>query len=57
MIESSLATTGERRTSILVKRLGLSQGQSRKTLEAIGREFGLTRERVRQIVDKGLELI
>ncbi|MGC2704335.1 MAG: DNA-directed RNA polymerase subunit alpha C-terminal domain-containing protein [Candidatus Acidiferrales bacterium] len=57
VIESSLATTGERRTSILVKRLGLSQGQSRKTLEAIGREFGLTRERVRQIVDKGLELI
>jgi Bacterial RNA polymerase, alpha chain C terminal domain len=57
VIEATFARLGDRRASILAKRMGLSHGQPRKTLEAIGREFHLTRERVRQIVDIGLRLI
>jgi hypothetical protein len=57
VIENSLARLRERHSAILAKRMGLSQGQSRKTLEAIGREFHMTRERVRQIVAAGLKLI
>jgi hypothetical protein len=57
VIESSVASLGDRRASMLAKRMGISHGQSRKTLEAIGREFHLTRERVRQIVEAGLRLI
>lgn len=56
-IDATLATLTATRSSILAKRMGLSHGQSRKTLEAIGREFHLTRERVRQIVNIGLKLI
>lgn len=57
VIDSTITRLGTRRTAILTKRMGLSRGQSRKTLEAIGREFQLTRERVRQIVETGLKLI
>lgn len=57
VIETTLLRSGDRRSSILTKRMGLSRGESRRTLEAIGREFHLTRERVRQIVDAALKLI
>jgi hypothetical protein len=57
VIENALTTLRPRMVSILVKRMGVAPGQPRKTLEAIGREFDLTRERVRQIVDKGLQII
>ena len=57
VIESVIAKLEPRTVSILTERMGLSSGRSRKTLEAIGREFHLTRERVRQIADKGLQII
>ena len=57
VIEAALARLGNRRASILTRRMGLSQGHPRKTLEATGREFHMTRERVRQIVSAGLKLI
>ncbi|MFA7308454.1 MAG: sigma factor-like helix-turn-helix DNA-binding protein [Patescibacteria group bacterium] len=38
----------EKQQKVLMKRFGLS-GRKRVTLDAIGREFGVTRERVRQI--------
>ena len=57
VIENTFERLGERRKSILTKRIGVRHGQSRKTLEAIGREFDLTRERVRQIVAAGLKLV
>lgn len=57
IIETGLTSLGDRSIAILTKRMGLSRGQSRKTLEAIGREFHLTRERVRQIVEASLKFI
>jgi len=57
VIEAIFAKLGDRNTSILIKRMGLSRGHSRKTLEAIGREFHLTRERVRQVVKTALRLV
>jgi Bacterial RNA polymerase, alpha chain C terminal domain/Sigma-70, region 4 len=57
VIESTIERLGTRHAAILTRRMGLSHGQSRKTLDAIGREFQLTRERVRQIVERGLKLV
>jgi hypothetical protein len=57
LLEISFAKLGARSAAILSRRVGLSEGQTRKTLEATGREFRLTRERVRQIVEAGLKLI
>lgn len=42
-----------RTKEVVVRRFGLSDGQ-RQTLEAIGNDHGITRERVRQIEDNGL---
>lgn len=42
-----------RTREIIVRRFGLSNG-GRQTLEAIGKNYGITRERVRQIQDSGL---
>lgn len=39
---------------VIVKRFGLKDGQ-RMTLEAIGKEYGITRERVRQIEEDALK--
>lgn len=44
----------ERTKNILVKRYGLD-GSERKTLEEIGRSYGITRERVRQIESLALK--
>jgi len=43
----------ERERKVLVMRFGLDDGQSR-TLEEVGHEFGVTRERIRQIEAKAL---
>ena len=43
-----LSRLSTRQKDVLTKRYGLKNGQ-RKTLEAIGDEYGITRERVRQI--------
>lgn len=53
-IERSLATLGEREAEILRYYYGLKGYQS-LTLEEIGTEFGLTRERVRQIKEKAIK--
>ena len=48
-IDGALAALGDRRDIRIVRlRLGLENGQAH-TLEAVGREFGITRERVRQL--------
>jgi RNA polymerase primary sigma factor len=44
----------ERNRDILTKRYGLDKNSKRLTLEAIGSEYGITRERVRQIENFGL---
>jgi hypothetical protein len=46
-----LPSFGDRNVSIVIRFLGLD-GTGKKTLEEVGREFGVTRERVRQITSK-----
>ena len=53
-VERSLATLGEREAEILRYYFGL-KGYQQHTLEEIGDEFGLTRERVRQIKEKAIK--
>ncbi|NQU54493.1 MAG: RNA polymerase sigma factor RpoD/SigA [Bacteroidetes bacterium] len=53
-IERSLATLGDREAEILRFYFGLN-GYQAFTLEEIGNEFGLTRERVRQIKEKAIK--
>ena len=48
MASDLLSRLSTRQKDVLTKRFGLKNGQ-RKTLEAIGDEYGITRERVRQI--------
>ncbi len=47
-IDGVLSTLSEREKRVLQLRFGLEDGRSR-TLEEVGREFGVTRERIRQI--------
>lgn len=46
----------KRQKDIILRRFGLAAGE-RETLEAIGEDFGVTRERVRQIGEDGLKKI
>ena len=48
-----LGTLSERERRVLALRFGLEDGRSR-TLEEVGRDFGVTRERIRQIEAKAL---
>lgn len=52
-IGSALNKLTERERRIVVLRYGLADGQFR-TLEEVGREFGITRERIRQIEAKAI---
>lgn len=52
-IRQALDTLSDRERNLLILRFGLEDGRSR-TLEEVGREFGVTRERVRQIEAKAL---
>ena len=52
-VEDVLHTLTERESRVLQLRFGLEDGRSR-TLEEVGREFGVTRERIRQIEAKAL---
>ena len=47
-IDDVLSTLSEREARVLELRFGLGDGISH-TLEQVGREFGVTRERIRQI--------
>jgi RNA polymerase primary sigma factor len=52
-LESVLRTLSERESRVIQLRFGLLDGHPR-TLEEVGREFHLTRERIRQIEAKAL---
>ncbi|BAU83014.1 RNA polymerase sigma factor rpoS [Streptomyces laurentii] len=52
-LEAVLSTLGERERQVVALRYGLDDGRPR-TLEEIGRLFGVTRERIRQIESKTL---
>lgn len=47
----------ERAFEVVTNRFGLTDDAERKTLEAIGKKYGITRERVRQIENAALTLI
>jgi RNA polymerase primary sigma factor len=52
-LESVLHTLSEREKEVIEMRFGLKDGQPR-TLEEVGKRFGVTRERIRQIESKTL---
>jgi RNA polymerase primary sigma factor len=52
-LESVLHTLHEREKKVIQLRFGLHDGTPR-TLEEVGKEFGVTRERIRQIESKTL---
>jgi RNA polymerase primary sigma factor len=52
-LESVLHTLSDREKKVIQLRFGLTDGHPR-TLEEVGREFGVTRERIRQIESKTL---
>lgn len=52
-----LASLPKRAKEVLESRYGLGKDVERQTLEAIGRRYGITRERVRQIEEYGLQTI
>jgi RNA polymerase primary sigma factor len=54
LVKELFATLPERERVILGMRFGLSD-DTPKTLEEIGKEFGLTRERIRQIQEEALK--
>ena len=53
-LEKMLKGVGQLEATVLARRWGLHDGQP-KTLDEIGREFGVTRERIRQIEMRGLD--
>jgi RNA polymerase primary sigma factor len=53
-IENALAALPERERQVIELRFGLKGGQPR-TLEEVGRAFGVTRERIRQIENNTLK--
>ncbi len=52
-----LSVLPDRARDVLIKRYGLSSTGETFTLESIGNEYGITRERVRQIENYGLQSI
>ncbi len=52
-LEEVLGTLTEREQKVLTLRFGLEDGRAR-TLEEVGKEFNVTRERIRQIEEKAL---
>ena len=47
----------ERSRDIIIKRYGLGKSANRMTLDAIGKAYGITRERVRQIENHAINTI
>jgi hypothetical protein len=47
----------ERASDVIMNRFGLTTDGERKTLEEIGKKYGITRERVRQVEESALNLI
>jgi len=57
VVKRLLGVLPERAQNVLISRYGLGKNTSPVTLEAIGKEYGITRERVRQIENYALSMI
>jgi len=55
-VQAVLDTLTEREAGVIAMRFGLDDGEE-KTLDAIGRVYGVTRERIRQIESKTMALL
>lgn len=53
IVSGLVSSLSDKQKDVITKRFGLKDGQ-RRTLEAIGKEHGITRERVRQIEEDAL---
>ena len=54
VVKKLLLVLPERARDVITARYGLGKSPERQTLEAIGRRYGITRERVRQIENYAL---
>ncbi len=57
IIDELLDSLPKKQRDILIKRFALKKEKERKTLESIGKEYGVTRERVRQVEILGRKMI
>lgn len=57
LVQNFLSELPERSQDILIQRYGLGNSVKRSTLEAIGKKYGITRERVRQIENHSIKNI
>jgi DNA-directed RNA polymerase sigma subunit (sigma70/sigma32) len=57
VVKRLLASLSDRAHEIIVFRYGLGKDERRLTLDAIGKKYGITRERVRQIEAYALDVI
>src|SRR4029079_11820167 len=57
IVKKLLVGLPERSRTVLEARFGLGQSPERVTLEAIGKRYGITRERVRQIENHALQAL
>ena len=53
-LTSILGRLGDREREIIVSRFGLEDGQGAETLQQVGRRFGVSKERIRQIEARAL---
>jgi len=56
-VKKLLLALGERSRDIITKRYGLGKSSEQMTLDAIGKTYGITRERVRQIENHAIAVI
>src|SRR5271157_506380 len=56
-VKKLLLALPERSRDIIIKRYGLGKNPDQMTLDAIGKTYGITRERVRQIENHALNAI
>lgn len=57
LVETLLKDLPQRSREVIERRFGLKTGTQRETLEKVGHDFGITRERVRQIQEKAIKHI